>query len=141
MGSDHISIFLPVVVQILLTLVVFVALGVAKGRALKTGAVDEKRRALFEDAWPESVIKINNNIRNQFQLPVLFYVLAIVLWLLGAAGVFAVVVAWLFVLSRVVHAYIHIGINYVPARRRAFMFGAGMVMIMAVQAIGAILAA
>jgi len=139
MASGNSLIFLPVIVQVLLTLAVYIALAIAKGRALKTGNVDEERRALYEDAWPESVLKINNNIRNQFQLPVLFYVLAIVLWSLGAAGAFTRLVAWLFVASRIVHAYIHIGSNYVPYRRKAFMFGAVMLMIMAIQALWAIL--
>ncbi len=138
MEPGNALIFIPVIVQVLLTLAVFVALAIAKGRALKTGNVDEERRALYEDAWPESVLKINNNIRNQFQLPVLFYVLAIILWSLGAAGAFTRLVAWLFVASRIVHAYIHIGSNYVPYRRKAFMFGAVMVMVMAVQALWAI---
>jgi len=139
MASGNSLIFLPVIVQVLLTLAVYIALAIAKGRALKTGNVDEERRALYEDAWPEGVLKINNNIRNQFQLPVLFYVLAIVLWSLGAAGAFTRLVAWLFVASRIVHAYIHIGSNYVPYRRKAFMFGAVMLMIMAIQALWAIL--
>ncbi len=139
MNTADSMIFLPVVVQILLTLAVFVALKSAKGRALATGEVDQERRAIYEDAWPESVIRINNNIRNQFQLPVLFYVLVMVLWNLGAAGVFAQLVAWLFVLSRIVHAYIHLGSNYVPYRARAFIFGAVMVMVMAVQGLWAVL--
>ena len=32
------------------------------------------------------LLQINNNIRNQFELPVLFYVLVIVLWAIDAAG-------------------------------------------------------
>jgi len=140
MNSGNALIFLPVVVQVLLTLGVFVTLAVAKGRALRAGEVDETRRAVHEDAWPENVIRINNNIRNQFQLPVLFYVLVIVLCLLDAAGAFTQLVAWLFVLSRAVHVYIHLGSNYVPYRRKAFMFGAVMIMVMAVAALRAILA-
>ena len=140
MNSGSALIFLPVVVQVLLTMGVFVTLAVAKGRALKSGEVDETRRAVYEDAWPEDVIRINNNIRNQFQLPVLFYVLVIVLWLLDAAGAFVQLVAWLFVLSRAVHVYIHLSSNYVPYRRKAFMFGAVMIVVMACVALLAILA-
>lgn len=116
-------IFLPVLVQVLLTLLVFVALIRAKIRAMKAGTVDMARRALHEDAWPDEVLKVNNNIRNQFQLPVLFYVLALMLWALDAVGMPALAVACLFVLSRVVHAWIHLTSNYVPNRRRAFTAG------------------
>lgn len=140
MGTGSALIFLPVVGQVVLTLGVYVLLARAKSRAVRSGEVDEARRALYEDAWPESVVKVNNNIRNQFELPVLFYVLATVLWLLGAAGGFAVLVAWLFFLSRLVHAYIHLGSNYVPYRRKAFMFGAAMLMIMSMMVLWALAA-
>jgi hypothetical protein len=116
-------IFLPVFVQVLLTLMVFVLLGQEKKRAVKAGTVDLARRALHEDAWPESVQQINNNIRNQFELPVLFYVLSIVLWELHASHQMAFIAASLFVASRIVHAWIHLGKNEVPWRRKAFTFG------------------
>lgn len=122
--------FLPLLVQVLLTVVVFISLAVAKKRAVKRGQVDAQRRALHADAWPDNVQKINNNIRNQFEVPVLFYVLMIVLFELGAIGWLAQLLAWLFVLSRVVHAYVHTGSNYVPARRLAFLFGCLMVLLM-----------
>ena len=72
-------IFLPAIVQILLTMLVFIGLAVAKSIAAKSGEVNEERRALYDDAWHESVIKFNKNIRNQFELPVLFYILCIIL--------------------------------------------------------------
>lgn len=123
-------IFAPVLVQVLLTLLVYVLLIKAKIRAMKAGKVDMERRALHEDAWPEDVLKINNNIRNQFQLPVLFYVLALSLWAMDAVGAPALAVAWLFVVSRLVHAWIHVGSNYVPNRRRAFTAGWFLLLVM-----------
>jgi hypothetical protein len=116
-------IFLPVIAQILLTMSVFIGLAVAKSKAAKSGEVNEERRALYDDAWPESVIKLNNNIRNQFELPVLFYVLCVVLWALSTTSVIVHTLAWLFVVSRIVHAAIHTGSNFVPLRRKVFMLG------------------
>jgi hypothetical protein len=100
--------------------------------------VDLERRALHDDAWPDSVIKINNNIRNQFEVPVLFYVLTLLLWQLGDTGLLALSLAWSFVASRVVHAWIHTRSNYVPARRRVFMFGVLVVLAMTVVALRAL---
>ena len=133
-------ILLPVLVQVLLTLLVYVALAVAKARALRAGLVDLDRRALHDDAWPESVIKINNDVRNQFEVPVLFYVLTIILWQLNETGPLVQFLAWSFVGSRIVHAYIHVGSNYVPARRKVFMFGWAVVLVMAGVAILAVIA-
>jgi hypothetical protein len=132
-------IFIPFLIQVLLTVALFIALAIAKARAEKAGLVDEKRRALHADAWPEGVIKINNNIRNQFEVPVLFYAVTIALYLLNAAGVTALILAWAFVLSRIAHAYVHTGINVVRIRRRIFMFGCLMVLAMTAMAMWAAL--
>lgn len=128
-------IFAPVLVQVLLTLTVYVVLVSAKVRAMKAGLVDMARRALFDDAWPEGVIKVNNNIRNQFELPVLFYIVSFALWALDAVGIIVLAAAWLFAVSRIVHAYVHIVPNYVPHRRRVFTFGWLMVVAMTVLAV------
>jgi len=132
-------ILLPVLAQVLLTIIVYGTLVLAKAKAMKGGLVDLDRRALHDDAWPENVMKINNNIRNQFEVPVLFYVLTILLWQLNQTGVLAQSLAWLFVASRLVHAYIHTGSNYVPLRRNVFMFGCVVVLAMAGVAVWAVL--
>lgn len=132
-------IFLPLLLQVFLTVVIYIALAVAKSRAVKKGLVDLERRALHSDAWPENVQQINNNIRNQFEAPVMFYVLVIVLYQLNAAGAVAQTLAWLFVLSRILHAHIHTGSNYVPVRRPIFMFGCIVLLAMLVLAIIAVL--
>lgn len=116
-------IFLPIVIQMLLTFGLYIYLGIAKTRALKLGKVDEERRKLHDDAWPDSVLQINNCIRNQFEVPVLFYVITIVLWLINSITLTIHALLWMFVASRIFHAYIHVGSNYVPLRKKVFMFG------------------
>ncbi len=123
-------IFAPVLIQILLTIAGYIGLAIAKASAVKNKQVNEARRGLYDDAWPERVIQINNNIRNQFELPVLFYALCFMLWALQAVTTPALIIAWLFVISRLLHAYIHTGSNYVPLRRNVFMFATLMVLIM-----------
>lgn len=117
------SIFIPVIIQVALTLWLYIYLVIAKSRAAKLGEVDEERRALHDDAWPDSVLQINNCIRNQFEVPLLFYVLIGVLWAIGGISSFVHIAAWVFVLSRIAHAIIHTGSNYVPLRRKFFMMG------------------
>ena len=116
-------IFWPVLVMVLLTLLIYVRLIKVKIREMRAGKVDMARRGLHEDAWGEAVLQINNNIRNQFELPVLFYVVCGVLWALEAVGILALVAAWLFVISRVAHAWVHLTSNYIPNRRRFFTAG------------------
>ncbi|MGH8106041.1 MAG: MAPEG family protein [Arenimonas sp.] len=116
-------IFLPALVQILLTIVIFIWLGIAKSKAAKLGLVDQEKRALHPEAWPDFVLKISNNINNQFETPVLFYALVLMLWAMDSVGIYALVFAWGFVITRIIHAYIHTGSNIVPARRRVFTIG------------------
>ena len=107
-------IFVPVIFQVFLTLFVYLRLLQVKKRASAAGQVDRTRVALRDDAWPDYVVQVNNNIRNQFELPVLFYVLAILLWVLDSVHGVAVAAATVFVLSRIVHAGIHLGIECHP---------------------------
>lgn len=136
MNSSHI--LWPVLAQIFLTLVLYIVLGLRKARALKAGAVNRRLAALDNRAWPEDVIKVSNNIANQFETPILFYVLCLVIYALNAAGTVVVALAWLFVLSRYAHAYVHIGSNYVPMRLRLFLFSCVVLLAMLVVAVWAL---
>ncbi len=123
-------IFLPVLIQTLLTLALYISLSKAKNKAVRLGEVDDARRSLYADAWPEYVMKINNSIRNQFEVPVLFYVLVFILWNLNAVSIYIQLLSWLFVLTRIAHAFIHTGSNFVPYRRKLFTVGVFAVIIM-----------
>lgn len=133
-------IFLPVALQVTLTILLFVYLAVARASAAKQGLVDEERRALHDDAWPDSVIQINNCVRNQFETPVLFYILLVSLWLTDGINLYAHIFAWAFVLSRFVHASIHLRSNYVPVRRKVFIFGGLNIIALMVLLVFAIIA-
>lgn len=116
-------IFLAVIAQIILTFWLYAYLAIAKARASTLGLVDETRRGLHDDAWPENILQINNCIKNQFEVPVLFYALITIAWATSNVVVIIHVLAWFFVTSRIIHAIIHTGSNLVPLRRRFFMLG------------------
>jgi hypothetical protein len=124
MPRNELLLMWAVLVQVLLTAVVYLVLLQRKRRAFAAGTVDRARQALHADAWPEPVQQVNNNLRNQFELPVLFYVLVLLLLQIGRPGLAAVVLAWVFVVLRIVHAWVHIGRNIVPVRRNVFALGA-----------------
>lgn len=134
-------IFLPLLLQIFLVLWLYLLLARRKAAALAAGTVDLNRRALHDDAWPETVRQVNNNIRNQFELPVLFYVLTLMLWQLRAVDALALGVSVLFVLSRIGHALVHVRANVVAERRRLFMLGAVLILILALRVLQVLLVA
>jgi hypothetical protein len=76
------------------------------------------------------VQQISNCYHNQFQLPVLFYALVAFALILRKADLLFVVMAWLFVASRVVHAAIHTTSNNVGQRFAAFGVGALILFLM-----------
>lgn len=134
------QIFWPVLVQIMITIGGFMLLGVRKARAVKSDSVDLAKAALDNDAWPDDVLKVSNNIRNQFQVPVLFYVLCFMFYSIDAVSAAVVYLAWAFVISRVIHAYIHMSSNYVPARFGAFTIGFVITTVMVILAAKALMA-
>jgi hypothetical protein len=125
------QIFIPLLLQVFLTIALYLYLAIEKARAVRLGLVDEGRRALYDDAWPEKVLQINNCIRNQFEAPVLFYVMVLVYWNLASESRFFEVAAWAFVISRLAHAWVHAGSNFVPARKKLFMLGCAILLVMA----------
>ena len=78
--------------------------------------------ALDKEAWPERARQASNAFDNQFQLPVLFYVACLLAIWFGATP-FEVILALLFVLSRYVHAIIHVTSNHVVRRFQAYFVG------------------
>lgn len=117
------QIFWPVLAQILLTLVMYIVLGIRKAKAVTAGTVNRQLTALDNRIWPEEVVKVSNNIANQFEGPVLFYVLCLVIYSTNLVGLAFLALAWLYVLSRYAHAYVHTGSNSLPLRLRLFLIG------------------
>ena len=115
--------FIPLLAHIFLVFFLFIKLGIEKSAAVKAGQVDRKKAALDNLAWPENVLKVSNNIANQFQIPMLFYALTFSLILAHSVNLIVLITMSLFVVSRYVHSYIHITSNYVPHRFKAFTFG------------------
>ncbi len=138
---DPNQIFWPVLVQILLTIVGFMLMGVQKAKAVKANDVDMAKTALNNDAWPEYVMKVTNNVRNQFQVPLLFYVICFVFFSINAVTTTVLYLAWAFVITRIIHAYIHMSSNYLPARFRVFTLGFVILVVMTIYAAKALMAA
>ncbi len=128
------SILLPVLIQISLTLVVFLVLGARKSKAIKAGGVDRTKTALDNSAWPEEVVKVSNNIANQFQTPVIFYVLCIMFYTTNTVTTAVLALAWVYSVSRIAHAFVHITSNFVPARLSIFFIGVVCLIVMTVLA-------
>jgi hypothetical protein len=117
-------------VQVVLTFVLGFWLGALGSSALRRGEVRARDIALREPNWPKRTLQVRNSYHNQLELPVLFYVLTILTIITRHADVLFVVMAWIFVLSRLVHAYIHVTSNQMSQRGLWFGIGAFTLAIM-----------
>lgn len=136
----NVSIFLPMLVQITLTLAMFILLGIRKSSALKSGEFDRTKTALDNSAWCSEVVKVSNNIANQFQTPVLFYILSIVFFLTNSVTTLVLALSWIYVITRIMHAFVHVTSNKISLRLSSFTVGViclmGLVVIAFVTLLG-----
>src|SRR5258708_5532639 len=100
-------VLLPVFVQVALTFGLLLWMAYTRRSSLTRGELKIRDIPLGESAWPPKAMQASNCFDNQFQLPLLFYVLVILAWITKQADLIFVVMAWIFVLSRLAHAYIH----------------------------------
>jgi hypothetical protein len=117
-------ILLPLFVEVALTFTLMFWMASSRADALKRKETRLADIALGQPNWPPRVQQISNSYNSQFQLPLLFYVLTILAIVTRHADLVFVVMAWLFVLTRLLHAYIHTGSNFVRHRFNAFAVGA-----------------
>lgn len=128
-------IFAPVLAHFFLVLGIYILLLRRKLSAIKRGVVDPRATALNSKAWnDDEVLKVSNNLDNQFQAPMLLYALSFILHGIGGVNQYTLFFAWFFVFSRCLHAYIHTGSNYVPHRMKAFSAGMFSLTMLAVYA-------
>ena len=124
------SVLLPVFVEVTLIFVLMFVMGRARLGAIGAGETRIDDIALGQQNWPERALKAANAFNNQFQIPVLFYVLVILALYTRKADLIFVVMSWIFVISRILHAGIHGTTNYVPHRFGAYFVGVVVLLIM-----------
>lgn len=118
----------PVFVQVALTFALLSALGRARWQAGRAGRITFKDIALGQNNWPELPTRIGRAYQNQLEAPVLFYAVVAMALATNLTDRVFVALEWLFVGSRLAHAYVHVGSNHVPTRFRVFLLGALVLM-------------
>lgn len=125
MSGHSLAIVGAMLAQGAIALVLLLVLGLIRVPMVMSGKVRMGDIALSREPWPEHEKRVSNAFDNQFQLPVLFYVACGLSLAFGSIWI-EVVLAWLFVLTRVVHAGVFAWRNHVPARFFAYTLGYGV---------------
>ena len=122
-------VLLPLFVEVLLTFGLLIWLTILRQHDFKRG-VRPSQIALREPNWSANALQVGNCFANQLELPLLFYVLTILSIMTHHADFLFVVLAWVFVLSRIAHAYVHTTSNAVARRGGLFAIGTVVLLIM-----------
>jgi hypothetical protein len=117
-------VLLPVFVLVGLTFFLLFGMAISRTRALKGCEVKMRDVALRQPNWPAGATQIGNCFANQFELPVLFYVLIAIALPIRHADLIIVMLSWVFVVTRFAHAGIFVTSNDVRTRSLAWFAGA-----------------
>jgi hypothetical protein len=117
-------VLLPVFVLVGLTFFLLVWMGAARRNALVSGQTKVRDVVLGQQNWPARPTQIANCYANQFEIPILFYVLIAIALPLRRADLVIVLLSWVFVVTRFVHAGIFVTSNDLNQRSLAWFAGA-----------------
>ena len=123
-------VLLPLFVEVLLTFGVMFGMMYFRTSSLRRGETRFEHIALREPNWPVRAQQFAYAFANQFELPVLFYVLTILEIVTHHADLLFVALAWLFVITRVLQAVVHVTNNIVRVRGAFYGVGAVILVIM-----------
>lgn len=86
----------------------------------------------FRETGKESdrSLVVNKNLANQFEIPVLFHAVCILLYITDADNIGTVALGWVFVIARYVHTYVHVTSNNLRYRAPAFAISMASVILM-----------
>jgi hypothetical protein len=113
------SLLWPMLAQIGWTFLLYVWLTVARQHAVKRGEVEYGSFVHGEE--PHHVARITRNLANQFELPVIFYAVIVLLVATRNVTTIDLLAAWIFVAGRVVHTLVQTLTDNVPLRGQIFL--------------------
>ena len=125
------SIFVPMMTLVAWTFAIMSFMAYKRFSAVFAGRVKPGQFKLGESPdVPADVRVVNRNFVNLFEMPVLFYLLCVALYATHRVSDAMVVLAWVYVVLRVVHSLIHVSYNQVMQRFLAYAASNLILMVM-----------
>lgn len=116
------QILCPLFPMFVLTAFVLFYLASLRLAAVKAGEIDPRFfRGYRGYEEPEPLRVASRHLVNHFETPTLFYAVCILIYVTDQTNVFLVFLAWIFVLARYVHSFVHLTTNKVILRFRVFV--------------------
>jgi hypothetical protein len=113
------TILFPMLAHIGWVFLLFTWLTVARLQAVRRREVEFIAFAHGEE--PHHIARITRNLANQFELPVIFYAVVVLLVATRNVTTVDVIAAWVFVAGRVIHSLVQTLTDNVPLRGQVFL--------------------
>lgn len=116
---DQTAIFKPFLAMMLLTIAVWLYMYARRLGYMYVNRIDPQKLSSPEGkaaVLPEAIERPSNNLKNLFELPVLFYALCLALFVLNRVDPTFLNLAWAFVAFRTLHSAVQCTINIVKLR-------------------------
>jgi hypothetical protein len=112
------AIFGPFFLMMGLTLLVWLFMYAKRIRFLNSIDLDpnEITPAKLAELSPPAVANPSDNLKNLFEMPVIFYAMTLYLYTMGQVDTVHLVTAWIFVALRAAHSAVHCTVNVVLVR-------------------------
>jgi len=121
----------PMFCTVLLTFVIGLITVTLRINSVRAGDVKIKYfRVMQGQDVPEFMTRTTRCFNNMFEMPVLFYLACTLFIALDIQSTTAIVMAWLYVLSRVLHTYVHLTYNNVLHRMVIYLVGGALVLLL-----------
>jgi len=115
------SVLHPMMALVVWTLTVCLLVLIVRIRAAQQGRIAIRDLSLGESQRvPADIALFNRNFMNLLEMPLLFYVACLTLYVTKTADGVAVILAWLYVALRVCHSLVHVTYNNVIHRAGAY---------------------
>jgi hypothetical protein len=135
--TEPAAIFAPFFAMMFLTLVVWIymyARRIPLILSLNLGPEDLAKPGELARLSPPAVSNPSDNLKNLFEIPVLFYALVLFLFMTGRVDAVYFVAAWVFVVFRAAHSVVHCSFNHVKLRFSLYLVATVAVWFMLVRA-------
>jgi hypothetical protein len=134
---DQSAILSPVFATIFLTAIVWAYMYVKRIRFIRSRQLTPEEMAIpgrLAELSPPEVSNPSDNLKNLFEIPVIFYALALLLFATRQVDATYLAAAWVFVVFRALHSAMHCTINVVMARFTLYLISTLAVWFIAARA-------
>ncbi|QIR36101.1 hypothetical protein HCG51_04530 [Tolypothrix sp. PCC 7910] len=131
------AIFSPFFASMILTLLVWAYMYIRRINFITSRKLKPQELTIsntLAQISPPSVSNPSDNLKNLFEIPVLFYALVLYLFITQQVDTVYVLAAWIFVVFRVLHSIVHCTFNLVILRFYLYLFATLAVWFIALRA-------